>query len=314
MSEIGSVLKAMNLPVSQDAPPPAARPRMNDRMWPADLKALLDNPKAVGLLVDGTPTSCPNCGGAGLMMVYVWSRGPFQQPVGKCKVLDIAEGRGWYSGETVYSPCPVCQEDGWREYLRTNCGLKGTDTNTTLGTFRISGSCEEKADALQVARGLLAMNTSPHGFVTLHGEPGRGKSHLMKALVNGFCGIRIYARYINAADLISEIRDQFGDDRGGLAVEEAIRHYRHIKVLAIDELDKVNMTAWAEQTMHRLLDARYNDMDGLLTILAMNKAPEDLPAGFDYLVSRMSGGIKVKVAGPDMRGFQGMQSRMDIGG
>ena len=311
MDAIQDVLNDLEAPavdVSTQTESTPAAPVFDDRLWPAELKALLGNPHAVKLEIVGVPNLCPNCNGAGIMQIFTWLRGPMRAPNGgKVKWLEgPGLAPGWYTGETTSAPCPVCQEDGWREYLRANCGLKGADLTVSVESFLARGPYSAKAPALQAARRLLGQNASPKGFVTYYGEPGRGKSHLLKGLVNGFCGIGVYARYTNAADLLQEFRDHFSDNNGGVAVEAGIQHYRKVKVLAIDELDKVQLTDWSAQTLHRLLDARYNAQDELLTVLAMNAAPDQLQEKLAYLTSRMSGGIAVEVAGSDMRGLQGI--------
>jgi DNA replication protein DnaC len=274
----------------------------DDKIWPAELAALCrDNPKAIKLQIEGLPAVCWNCGGAGMMFVYVIRSGPYPMPNG-AKVKWLAgEGvaAGWYQGETHSAPCPRCQGDAWKEYLRANCGLKDNDLRVSIEAFKAEGIYFVKETAKNTARQLLAMNTNPSGFVTFWGEPGRGKSHLLKGLVNGFRGVGVFSQYTNMSDLLGKIRDLFSDDRGGVAVEALIHHYRNVRVLAIDEIDQVTYTPWVKQTIHRLLDTRYED-PCLLTILALrdvNKLPEDL----EYLRSRMFGGECIEVCGDDMR-------------
>lgn len=290
----------------------APRKKMQfDRLWPAELLQYIGAPKTVPLVVEGSSVACPNCGGAGALYVYVWSKGPFRFPDGaKVKWLD-GEGiaPGWYKGETHSAPCPVCQDDRRKEYLEANCGLRGRDLETTISTFKAGGPFLAKEPAEKLVRGLLAQNENPKGFVTLWGEPGRGKSHLLKAVVNGFRAVNVYSRYVNAADLLQEIKDNFSGANGGILAEEAIQYYRRVRVLCIDELDKVQLTGWSEQTLHRLLDARFNDQAALLTVLAMKPNPAALPESLDYLASRISGGVVEEVAGGDMRPYQGAAAR-----
>lgn len=277
----------------------------DDHIWPAELEALVkSNQHAVKLIVNGPTCACWNCGGSGLMFVYVWVRGPFQTPNGRVKYLE-GEGvavPGWYQGEMHTAPCPRCQGDAWREYLRSNCGLKGNDLDVSLEMFRVRGVHKAKEYPLSIARSLLAMNAYPSGFITYYGETGRGKSHLLKSLVNGFRGIGVFSQYINATDMLEGIKERFSDSQGQIAVEEVIRHYKRVQVLAIDELDKVNLTNWTKQTLHRLLDSRYED-SGLLTVLAMQMHPDRLSDDLDYLRSRIIGGTPVEVAGEDMRPY-----------
>jgi hypothetical protein len=285
-----------------------------DRIWPAELAALQGNPKAIPMDRGRFPSECENCGGLTVMMVYVISNGPFKSfPSGqKAKWLDLApdpdDARrpsvpGWYTGELKMVPCPVCQDGRQAQWLERNCGLEGSDLMLTVESFRpLAG----KQQALETVRSLLAQNYEPNGFVTMHGDYGTGKSHLLKAIVNGFRAIEVRARYTVLSDLLADIRERFGDEHGAIAVEDAIAQYRGLTVLCIDEVadpDRANLTGWAKETTFRLLDARYNARDQLLTVLASNVHPDHMSAEWGYLRSRMDGGTTVEVGGDDMRPF-----------
>ena len=276
-----------------------------DRIWPDELAVHQSNPAAIPMLADGRETECLNCGGSGVMMVYLVERGPLRSPSGKCKWLDFADPRksGWYAGELVVAHCPVCHGGQWEAFLTKNCGLTGADLRVTLDEFKPKPG---KAQALKAARELLAAGAEPAGFVTFYGAYGTGKSHLLKGLVNGFRAAGVRARYATLPDLLADIRDRFGDDRGGVAVEEAIDAYQRIPVLAVDEVadpDRANLTGWAKETIFRLLDARYNRRSEVLTAMASNVRPEQMTAEWGYLRSRMGGGLVVEVGGEDMRPY-----------
>ncbi len=283
--------------VPKDEPNPAS---VWKRVWPAEFEIYQEDPKAVPLSPDTHhPLQCPNCGGCEIMLVYLISDGPFQHPRGKCKWLEHPRP-GWYLGELKVAWCPVCKAGQNRLYLERNCGLSGLDLEISLGTFSVKGAFSEKALALQQARRLLGMNRQPNGFVTFVSEEyGVGKTHLLKALVNGFRHVDVMGRYITLPDLLQEIRDLFGE--GDDKAEQLVQNYRKAKVLCLDELDKASLTGWAMQTIFRLLNSRYEERDQLLTVMATNTPPENMPAELGYLASRMREGEVVRVGGPDVR-------------
>ena len=91
------------------------------RVWPPELLIHQSNPKAIPLASGAYPHLCPNCGGNKLMMVYVIDGGPYQNPAGKVKWLDLPPDppdpqtpnvSGWYSGRLEAAPCPVCADGG----------------------------------------------------------------------------------------------------------------------------------------------------------------------------------------------------------
>jgi DNA replication protein DnaC len=224
--------------------------------------------------------------------------------------LDDADHRpGWYTGRIEATPCPICQSGHKAEYLWRISGLTDADKNTTIEDFR---DLRGKEKARQAAIDLLAMNQSPYGFLTLWGSFGVGKSMLLKCLVNGFRLIGLLAHYTTLADLLATVREKFGEGSG--SVEAAIDYYRAIPVLAMDEIDRVNMTPWATETTYRLLDSRFNSRDELVTVIACNLSPLQLPAEFGYLASRMRGGQVVEVGGADLRPAIALKERKDIDG
>jgi DNA replication protein DnaC len=259
---------------------------------------------------------CPNCGGWGFMTILKIKSGP--HPMGRAHTVwlnfdptpDIP-GRptvsGWYEIEMEQAPCPVCTKGSRLEYYASNSGLMDADRSISLSSFRVdTPNTAPKRRALDAARSLLASNCNPDGFVTFWGSYGTGKSHLLKGIVNGFCAISVMARYYTLADLLADIRDNFGAADGVRAAEAAIDNLRDAKVLCIDEVDKVNLTGWAKETIFRILDSRYNERQSMLTVLALNTSPDEYEMG--YLSSRMSGGLRIEVGGADMRQIDGLKA------
>jgi DNA replication protein DnaC len=292
-----------------------------ERIWPKELLVYQSNPKAIPLASGPYPQLCPNCGGHRMMMVYVIDGGPYKSPDGRVKWLDLPPDppnpqtpsvSGWYSGRLEVAPCPVCAGGQMDEYLRRNCGLSGDDLEISLSDFRTNGNLSGKAKALSVAQSLLAMNQQTRGFVTYIGGYGVGKTHLLKAIVNGFRKIRVMARYSTMADLLADVRERFGDDHGVRAVEDAIAEINRYRVLCLDEIDRVNLTGWAKETIFRLINYRYENQHQVLTVIATNMRIEDMPPEFGYLASRLRSGVVVEVPGPDMRPAQGLKVTKEL--
>lgn len=303
-------------------------------VYPPELAELKKNPKVIFMAPGDYPQLCLNCGGLGVMMAYRVDAGPFPQPAGRgSKWLEIDGRAGWCKGELLVGHCPVCQTGRLQIYLERLCGLEGRDLTTSLAEFRTDGILSEKAPALQIARSYLAMNRTPAGFLTFlgdrHTSHGVGKSHLMKGMVNGFRAIGVWSRYTTLADLLADWHDHFGKD-AAVRTEELLELHRTIRVLAIDEIDKVDLTGWDRQTFFRLIDARHTQADQLLTILAANAYLEDdhlqiwrtnqwgatlpapWPADLDYLASRIAGGVVATLPGPDYRMLQGHRAAAEL--
>lgn len=276
---------------------------MNEKRLMGSLQALIDGNREKYLEIAPLPypNMCPNCGGAGIVMVYeLETTEPMMSPPGTkgSKWLELPGKKpGWYKGKLISELCPVCRKDQKREFLEANCGLSGDELSVMISTFyNLAG----KEQARSVAAKCLAED-NPSGFWTFYGDYGTGKTHLLMAIVNGWRLKGIYSRYTTLPELLSDISSRFGDRSPAGAAEAVLDSYKRIPVLAIDEFDKKNQTGWSMEVVERLIEERYRENYRLLTIFAMNSDPDKLSDGFGYLVSRLRSGEIVKVGGEDMR-------------
>lgn len=264
-------------------------------IWPAEIRELgRQMPDRVWGEVKEPEylTDCPNCGGIGMMSAFVVAD---IAPKGSNLVLSVIQGK-IKLGYRARAFCPACKGDARGAWLIRYSGLSGADLDIRLEQFKpLAG----KADAHKRAGELLGLTPAPVGFVSFYGGFGTGKTMVLKALVNGFRLAGIPAVYTTMADILAEARSMFSDPSQD-AAEALIRRYRHHRALAIDEIDRINPTGWAQETTFRLMDARYQARDVVLTVLACNSDPANMPAGLEYLGSRMAEDM-IQVAGLDMR-------------
>jgi DNA replication protein DnaC len=263
--------------------------------WPSELRELARQmpDKVWGEVKEPEyPTDCPNCGGLGVMSVFVKAD---NSPNGKALVISAANGKTAL-GYRVRAFCPVCQDDQRGAWLIRFSGLSGNDLDVRFDDFRpLDGKKEARTRAGQ----LLSMTPRPVGFVSFYGGFGVGKTMLLKGLVNCFRLAGVPSVYITMADILAEVRGLFNDPSID-AAETLIRRYKHHQVLAIDEVDRVNLTGWAQETAFRLMDARYTVREAALTMLATNSDPANMPQGLEYLGSRMAEDM-IHLGGLDMR-------------
>ena len=133
----------------------------------------------------------------------------------------------------------------------------------------------------------------PYGMITLWGGPGNGKTISLMALTNHFKKqFPAQSRYVRFKDLIDYIRAGNAPD----ASEDAIARYeqmKHMRFLAIDELEKVRDTKYAYEFRSAFLDDRYryarerDENSRLYTAFAMNSDPLSLP---DHIYDRLQWG------------------------
>lgn len=156
-------------------------------------------------------------------------------------------------------------------------------------------------EVLTAAQAFLA---DPAPLFYLWGGSGNGKTLLLKALVNEFNQLGRAAVYTKFTRLLWWMRQVFGDDGDRESYVDRYERIKCVPVLAIDELDKANLTAFAQEFQFDFLDERYESGlrgDGC-TVFASNTPPGELPG---YLRSRVTDGrcLVVENRGEDLRPY-----------
>jgi hypothetical protein len=125
----------------------------------------------------------------------------------------------------------------------------------------------------------------PSGFILLAGGYGIGKSHILMAAVNRAVADGHTAVYATAEDLLDCLRQSYSSNGNGSA--RLFENIQRAQVVAVDEIDRINPTAWSDTQLFRLFNNRYEQHlygSGQLTIMATNREV----AGLDgYLLSRL---------------------------
>jgi len=263
-------------------------------------QALLSKKDKLVFLHENQPVlrSCPNCQGMGVVIFVVCN------PTGH-KTADFTKPNTNYNDawheieETLSFPCLVCSGENYRDnrmkYLWSKSGLEEIEQS-----WRVSyiDGMEGKTIAHRLGTELLAQIPNINGFYSLYGDYGRGKSGLLKAIVAQSILANIPARYTTAGEILQDLRDVYHNNGSELDYVKSLDTYQ---VLAIDEIDVINTTAWSETTLRALIDSRYNKRAIMCTLFASNLPPKNLPG---YLQSRLDDGWRIPVGGESLRGRQ----------
>lgn len=204
------------------------------------------------------------------------------------------------SWKSRLTKCPDCYIDKMREQrtrqVRAHHELDmivGWKESASLDNFYMT---DENRAAYQAALDFVA---DPSGWLTLWGDYGRGKSHLLAAIRNDLMRVGVPALYTTAPEVTSALRNSVKSGR----VEQFITDLRSFGVLLIDEVDQSDLKEWTREQVFRLFDNRWDNADNLGTVLAMSGDPNRLDDKLGYLFSRMRSdtGRCVYIGGPDNR-------------
>jgi len=211
--------------------------------------------------------------------------------------LDLHDPR---FGKLIRCECKA-REDA--ERLNRLSGLTVTERNIKL-TDIVTDELEATARMVNACRKFISQ---PQGIITIHGGSGNGKTMALQACVNAMLEKNIEAVYVTAFDLISFIRAAFQQDKFTKVVDVVegdaygrLQRFERVKVLALDEFDKVKVTDWVRDQLTDLIDRRYRmaeDGQGG-TLIAMNESPDYLPP---WISSRLKRYTVIHNADDDMR-------------
>lgn len=147
--------------------------------------------------------------------------------------------------------CPVCSAPDAATRLE-RAGLPPASRAQTLDSFELRDGKEAARDA--VSDWCQRLSGGEPCSLLLAGENGRGKTHLAAAAVNALVGRGQAVRFVVAADLLQELRAAIGSDDS--TVEQLLARFASVPVLVLDDLARVQVTPWVEETIATLIDRR----------------------------------------------------------
>lgn len=204
--------------------------------------------------------------------------------------------------KTELIPCPVCGQGHQADYLRRICGLSREMQGWTLDAFATPTPSHK--EALRAARTVVQ---EPRFWLIFWGLYGVGKTHLLAAIVNGVRARGLTAVYTTMADLLDHFRRAYNPSGKEPDFDGLWQKVTTATCLAIDELDRFNMTPWAREKLFQLAEERYRNAGHSLTVFATNCKVEQgvriLEEDAGYLESRLLDGRNrvIHITGGDVR-------------
>jgi len=129
-------------------------------------------------------------------------------------------------------------------------------------TFAATKETPDNRTALAKVKS-YAQNFTGAGGLFLTGPVGTGKTHLAACLVNELIQRETRVLFGNVLDLLGRLRRSYDPE----AQEEEWRiidELSSVPLLVIDDLGKEKVSEWVEQTLYRIVDARYRENKALV--------------------------------------------------
>lgn len=150
---------------------------------------------------------------------------------------------------------------------------------------------------------VLAYAANPRGFLTLLGDPGRGKSHVAAGILRAhllrggsgrWCDLQIFVQSITGT----------GNWERGRAEEEAMVR---AGLLTLDDLGAERETPYSREVVTRMIRSRH--VDQAPTIFTSNLSIDQLMEWEPRIVSRLGAGPIVALGGEDYRLVRRLRQR-----
>jgi len=178
---------------------------------------------------------CPECGGTGLVAVAPTFRAARRRCA--CKLVEQ------------------------RMAAFDAVGIPARHAGSTRASFVPAGQ-HQTAVLGAVSRWLAGYQPGAERGLVLYGEVGRGKTHLLVAMLRELVLVRgTAARFVEFSHLLADLKAGFDAGRGAAALLDPLVA---VEVLAIDELGKGRHTDFESMVVDELVSRRYNAMRPIL--------------------------------------------------
>ena len=193
-------------------------------------------------------------------------------------------------------PCPICNTE-----IGPIAGIPRIFRDATFDTYDLDRNPETEAWLksctmfVQLTSKLREVKHNVNQMLMLHGDPGRGKTHLMVAAIRALHEAGEGAIFWEVTELLASLRAAVGTG----TVEAEINLIAGFEgALALDDIGPENKSGFGEENLYRIINRRWSNE--LPTIATCNSRLDDIDP---RIRSRFKGGW-IYCDGLDMREAQ----------
>ena len=222
---------------------------------------------------------------------------------------DICGGLGWISADVPMGhplfgklvPCPHRQAESAQTVSQRLWDALGPLRHMTLDTFLPEGHAVtvEQQTSLRIAyEGVQRFINEPRGWLFIQGGYGCGKTHLAAAIANASLSKGTPVLFVNVPDLLDYLRAAYNPSAEE-TYDQRFNEVRDAPVLILDDLGTQNATAWAEEKLYQILNARY--VFKRPTVITTNLDLDELDPRLRSRLSDLDLVRKLPITAPDFR-------------
>ncbi len=176
--------------------------------------------------------------------------------------------------EERYIPCAYEKEKEQRLEHRKNyriSDMNEADYLIDLQDCVADKTISSKKEYMEALRLVLASENCQHGLY-LYGQPGVGKSFLLKALCNHYAKKGLRVSFVKVPNWMQTLKESFGDDQ---VRREINRSLRNSDVVVFDDIGSEAASAWTlNEILFPILDYRMEQKKK--TYFTSNYSPKEL--------------------------------------
>ena len=143
----------------------------------------------------------------------------------------------------------------------------------------------------------------PHGWLTLFGDTGVGKTHMAVAIAEERLKTGNPVFFIMVSDLLDHLRATF-EPNSGVTYDQRFEQIKNTPLLILDDLGRERSSPWADEKLHQIIVHRHNTRlpTVITTMIDFTRPEEQGPIG--SRIQDSSAGELIRLDAPDYRNKQ----------
>ena len=175
-----------------------------------------------------------------------------EPPCDVCGGFGFVHGAGHELGEPAFGRAVPCDCNA---ALAAAAGIPPIFADSTFGTYDLARNPETQPWLTACERFALLDGERPVSMLMLHGDPGRGKTHLLVAVIQALRAGGVASVFWEVTELLARLRAAVGE---GTVEYEINALASDAFVLALDDIGPENKTGFGEENLYRIINKRWS--------------------------------------------------------